>query len=127
MTETRKGLLYGIAAYSLWGVVPLFWKLIDQVDPVEVLAHRAVWGLGAFIGLALIAGVWPEVRVAARDRRTLAVNWGVFVFSVATGHLLDASLGYFINPLVSVALGMIAVSTVEPTSESTRAVLRTSP
>jgi chloramphenicol-sensitive protein RarD len=119
VTESRKGLLYGIAAYSLWGVIPLFWKLLVHVDPVEILAHRAVWGLGAFVGLALIAGVWPEVRVALRDRRTLAVmalsgallaiNWGTFVAAVATDHLLDASLGYFINPLVSVALGMVVL------------------
>ena len=119
MTESRKGLLYGIAAYSLWGVIPLFWKLLTHVDPVEILAHRAVWGLGAFVGLAAIAGVWPEVRVALRDRRTLAVmalsgallaiNWGTFVAAVATDHLLDASLGYFINPLVSVALGMVVL------------------
>jgi chloramphenicol-sensitive protein RarD len=119
VTESRKGLVYGIAAYSLWGVIPIYWKLLADISPVEVLAHRALWGLGAFVALALIAGEWPAVRAAMRDRRTvavmavsgalLAVNWGTFVAAVATGHLLDASLGYFINPLVSVALGMVVL------------------
>jgi chloramphenicol-sensitive protein RarD len=119
VTEARKGLLYGIAAYSLWGVIPLFWKLLTHVDPVEILAHRALWGLGAFVALAVIAGEWGKVRIALRDGRTLAVmaisgallavNWGTFVAAVATDHLLDASLGYFINPLVSVALGMVVL------------------
>ena len=119
MSESRRGLLYGIVAYSLWGVIPLFWKLLDHVDPVEILAHRALWGLGAFAALAALAGKWPAVRVALADRRALAamalsgallaINWGTFVAAVATDHLLDASLGYFINPLVSVALGTIVL------------------
>jgi len=119
VTEPQKGLVYGIAAYSLWGVIPIFWKLLGHVDAVEILAHRAIWGLGAFVGLALIGNEWPAVRAAFRDRRTLAVmtlsgallavNWGTFVAAVATGHLLDASLGYFINPLVSVGLGMVVL------------------
>ena len=119
MTERRRGLVYGVAAYGLWGIVPLFWKLLAGVDPVEVLAHRAVWGLFAFGALVWLASAGPRLRAALRDRRTLAVmavssallavNWGVFVGAVSSGHLLEASLGYFINPLVSVALGMIVL------------------
>ncbi len=119
MTEHRRGLLYGIAAYTSWGIVPLFWKLLAGVDPVEVLAHRAVWGVLAFAVIVRLAKAGPALRLAIRDRRTLAVmflsgtllaiNWGTFVWSVSTGHLLDASLGYFINPLVSVGLGMIVL------------------
>jgi len=115
----RRGLLYGVSAYALWGVVPVFWKLLAGIDPVEVLAHRIVWGVAAFALIVPFAGAGPALRVAMRDRRTLAVmalsgsllalNWGIFVGSVATGHLLEASLGYFINPLVSVGLGMVVL------------------
>jgi len=118
-TSSRRGLVEGVLAYLLWGIVPLYWKLLASVSAVEVLAHRAAWGLGAFVLLIVISRRGPELRAAARDRRTLgvmaisgallAVNWGTFVGAVATGHLLDASLGYFINPLVSVALGTIVL------------------
>lgn len=119
MTESRKGWIHGVTAYALWGVVPLFWRLLVDVDPVEVLAHRAVWGLGAFLALVVIAGQRAALRAALRDRRVLAamamsgalvaINWGTFVYAVGSGHLLDASLGYFINPLVSVALALVAL------------------
>lgn len=116
MTESRRGLAYGITAYLLWGIAPLFWKLLRQVSWVEILAHRVVWGVIAFGVIAWAAGVAPLVREAARDRRTVAamalsgtalvINWGTFIWSVANGHILDASLGYFIIPLISVGLGM---------------------
>ncbi len=117
MSEYRRGLGYGVAAYALWGIIPAYWKLLAHVDPVEILAHRAVWGLGCFLALAGVTRELPAVRDALRDRRALgtmaisaallAINWGTFIAAVSTGHLLDASLGYFINPLVSVALGMV--------------------
>ncbi|HZJ66138.1 MAG TPA: EamA family transporter, partial [Kofleriaceae bacterium] len=102
-------------------MAPLFWKLppILHVSPVEIIAHRVVWGVAAFAALAWIAGVGPDVRAAFRDRRTVAamalsgtlviINWGAFVVAIQTDHLLDASLGYFINPLISVALGMVVL------------------
>src|SRR4051794_18532723 len=108
----RRGLVYGVIAYALWGVVPAFWRLVAGVDPVEVLAHRVVWGLVTFVALVAATGRWKDLQLALRDRRTVgvmaisgtlvAVNWGVFVYAVAAHHVLDASLGYFINPLVSV-------------------------
>jgi chloramphenicol-sensitive protein RarD len=117
--ESRKGLAYGVAAYGLWGLAPLFWKLVDQVSPIEILAHRLVWGLVAFAAIAYVAGAVPAVLGALRDRRTVAamalsgvlvvINWGVFVSAVATNNILDASLGYFINPLLSVGLGMVVL------------------
>lgn len=123
MTHTasaaRRGLWHGVAAYGLWGVVPAFWKLLAGVPAVEVLAHRVVWGLGAFAILVGATGAAPAVRAAIADRATLArmalsgallsINWGVFVAAIATGHLRDASLGYFINPLMSVALGTVVL------------------
>ena len=119
MTESRRGLAHGIAAYFLWGIAPMFWKLLADVSWVEILAHRVAWGVIAFAVIAAAAGVGPVVLEAARDRRTLAamalsgvmlvVNWGTFIWAVAHGHILDASLGYFIIPLLSVGLGMVVL------------------
>jgi chloramphenicol-sensitive protein RarD len=121
VSKSRRGLAHGITAYALWGIAPLYWKLpgLVRVSPVEVIAHRVVWGALAFAALAWLAGVGPAVRAAFRDPRTVAamalsgslvvVNWGAFVIAVQDNHLLDASLGYFINPLLSVALGMLVL------------------
>ena len=114
--EQRLGLLLGVGAYAAWGVVPLFWALLRQVPPLEILAHRAVWGLGAFALFIAATGQGRALAATARDRRALAIllgsgallagNWGLFIWATLSGHLLQASLGYFINPLVSVALGV---------------------
>jgi chloramphenicol-sensitive protein RarD len=119
VSETRRGLAYGLAAYVLWGLVPVFWKLLGGISPVEILAHRLVWGVLAFAVIVRLVGAAPGVRVALADRKTVAmmglsgtllvINWGTFVGAVATGHILDASLGYFIIPLVSVALGTLVL------------------
>jgi chloramphenicol-sensitive protein RarD len=108
-----------VIAYGLWGVVAAYWKLLSAVDPVELIAHRAVWGLGAFAIITLALGQWRPLLTALRDVRLvgvmaasgvlLAINWVVFVGATTHGHLLDASLGYFINPLVSIALGMLVL------------------
>jgi chloramphenicol-sensitive protein RarD len=119
VTEQRKGLIQGIVAYALWGVVAAYWKLLAHVDPVEIIAHRAIWGLGAFGILVVAFGEHRTLLRTLRDARTvgvmaasgalLACNWGIFVAATTTGHLLDASLGYFINPLVSIALGTMVL------------------
>lgn len=116
-TEHRTGLFLGIAAYSAWGVVPLYWRELQGVDAVEILACRALFGLVTFVALAIAMRQLPVIQAALRDRRTLgilasasallAVNWGLFIHATLGGHLLQASLGYFINPLLSVALGVI--------------------
>jgi chloramphenicol-sensitive protein RarD len=119
MTEQRKGLIQGVLAYGLWGVIAAYWKLLDHVDPVELVAHRAVWGMVAFLTLLVASGQLGAFRTALATPRTLgvmavsgallAVNWSVFVWATNNGRLLDASLGYFINPLVSVALGTLVL------------------
>jgi len=119
VTEPRRGLLYGVVAYALWGIVPIYWKLMSRISPIEILAHRVVWGVVALGVIVWLAGAVPTVRTALADRRTIAVmalsggllviNWGVFIFAVSTDRLLDASLGYFINPLISVALGTLVL------------------
>ena len=119
MSSRRTGLLQGSLAYALWGLVAAFWKLLAAVSPIELVAHRAVWGLVAFVAMTFAFGHGPVLRAALRDLRLvgvmlvsatlLATNWCIFVWATINGHLLDASLGYFINPLVSVALGTIVL------------------
>ncbi|MBK9035904.1 MAG: EamA family transporter RarD [Myxococcales bacterium] len=114
--DRRLGLGLGVAAYAAWGVVPLFWRELRSIPALEILAHRAVWGLGAFALLTLATGQGAGLRTVARQPRALATlagsgallaaNWGLFIWATLNGHLLQASLGYFINPLVSVALGV---------------------
>ena len=116
MSEQRRGLLFGIGAYGLWGLFPLYWPLLEPAAPLEIMAHRIVWSL-LFVGLLVWARHrYSTVRAALLDRRTrialavaslvIGVNWFLFIWAVNNGHVVETSLGYFINPLVSVALGV---------------------
>ncbi|MEU1145441.1 EamA family transporter RarD [Streptomyces sp. NPDC005863] len=115
--EQRVGLLNGFAAYGLWGLVPLFWPLLKPAGAVEILAHRMVWSL-VVVGVALLfVRRWDWARALLRQPRRLGlvavaaavitVNWGVYIWSVNSGHVVEASLGYFINPLVTIAMGVL--------------------
>src|SRR6476619_6599412 len=89
VNASRRGLGHGLAAYLLWGTVPVFWKLLGGLSPVEILAHRVVWGALALVAITWLAGAGPAVRAALADRKTVAlmavsgtllvINWGVFV------------------------------------------------
>ncbi|RKT06280.1 chloramphenicol-sensitive protein RarD [Streptomyces sp. 3211.6] len=117
--EQRTGLLYGFGAYGMWGLVPLFWPLLMPSGAVEILAHRMVWSL-AVVAVALLAlRRWRWIGELARQPRKLgltalaasviSVNWGLYIWSVNNGHVVEASLGYFINPLVTIALGVLVL------------------
>lgn len=119
VTDQRAGLLYGFGAYGMWGLVPLFWPLLQPSGAVEILAHRMVWSL-AVVGLALLVlRRWAWMRQLLREPRKLAltalaasvisVNWGLYIWSVNNGHVVESSLGYFINPLVSIAMGVLVL------------------
>ncbi|SBV33451.1 conserved membrane protein of unknown function [uncultured Sphingopyxis sp.] len=111
------GLPYAIAAYGIWGFVPLFFKLIASVPPVEVLAQRIIWSLPLCFLIMVFRRQIGEYMAALKDWRTLrlllasslliAVNWLVYIYAIFTDHVLAASLGYYLNPLVNVMLGMI--------------------
>ncbi|WP_343246003.1 EamA family transporter RarD [Streptomyces sp. SID5785] len=117
--EGRIGLVNGFAAYGMWGLVPLFWPLLKPAGAMEILAHRMVWSL-ALVGIALLfVRRWDWLRELLRRPRRLAlvvaaasvitVNWGFYIWAVNAGHVVEASLGYFINPLVSIALGVLVL------------------
>ncbi|MFF2998950.1 EamA family transporter RarD [Streptomyces sp. NPDC057950] len=116
-SEQRIGLLNGFAAYGMWGLVPLFWPLLKPAGALEILAHRMVWSL-AVVGVALVVmRRWAWLGELLRQPRKLGlitvaaavitVNWGVYIWSVNSGHVVEASLGYFINPLVTIAMGVL--------------------
>src|SRR5687768_15855494 len=115
----NKGVLYAAGAYILWGLLPLYWKALDRLPALEILAHRMVWCL-AFVLLALAyQGHWRWLLSALRSRRILVTfiatalliscNWWVYIWAVNAGFVIDASLGYFINPLVNVLLGVLVL------------------
>jgi chloramphenicol-sensitive protein RarD len=121
MTEdqarTRAGLFMGLGAYLLWGVLPLYFIAIAHVNPVEIVAHRILWSLIFLGALATFWKRWPAIRAAIANRRVLltlaatavliGVNWLVYIWAVLNGHVLAGSLGYYLNPLVNVLLGVL--------------------
>ena len=118
--ERRLGVVSGITAYALWGVFPLYFPLLEPAGGLEIVAHRVLWSLVFVAGLLTVVRRWRLVRTTLADRRALlvltgaavliAVNWLVFVYGVNSGHVVETSLGYFINPLVSVVLGVVVFS-----------------
>lgn len=117
--ELRLGLLCGIAAYALWGLFPIYLKSLAPAGPMEVVAHRVLWSVpfGAFI--LSVRGQWRETLAAIKSPRIAALlavasifiagNWLVYVWAVANNHVLQASLGYYINPLIFIATGVIVL------------------
>jgi chloramphenicol-sensitive protein RarD len=110
---------YGLLAYLWWGLVPIYFKAVSSVPAVEVLAHRVVWCLLLLLGWTFVTGRAAGLRALVVDRRTvlgvigtttlIATNWFLFIWAVFTDQVLQASLGYFINPLLNVLLGMIVL------------------
>ncbi|WP_282021962.1 EamA family transporter RarD [Ruegeria faecimaris] len=115
--DTPKGLVLAVTAYVLWGFLPIYMKAMAHIAPVEVVAHRIIWSV-PLAGLLLIAlGRTRDLKSALRDPKMLgmacltasliSVNWAIYVWAIASGHALDAALGYYINPLFSIALGAV--------------------
>jgi chloramphenicol-sensitive protein RarD len=116
-SAARAGVLYSLGAYTFWGLLPIYLRLVRDVSPLEFLMHRMVWSVLVVFAVLALRRQWAWVGGVLRSRATLAgaiasagvlsLNWFVFVWAVHAGHVVDASLGYFINPLLSVALGAI--------------------
>lgn len=117
MQHANKGVLFGFLAYLMWGFFPLYFKALNMVPPVQIIAHRFAWSFLIMAVLISLRKEWGQIWQAVRNVRTLgiyalaicllALNWLIFIWAVNDGHVIDASLGYFINPLLSVALGVI--------------------
>ena len=113
----KRGVIAGFLAYMLWGLLPVYWKAIGAVSPLEILCHRIVWSLAFLLVVLSARGRWAWVReVRSRPRALLlhagtacllSLNWFVYIWATLSGHIVDASLGYFITPLFSVVLGVL--------------------
>lgn len=117
--EATRGVAFGLTAYVMWGCFPLFFALFEGVPAFEILVHRVLWSCLFLVGLVTLLGRWRPIRTALDEPRRLgrvlgcalliAINWGLYIYAVETRHVLQASLGYFMTPLVNVALGMLVL------------------
>ncbi|AJA46906.1 hypothetical protein CPAST_c08060 [Clostridium pasteurianum DSM 525 = ATCC 6013] len=111
------GVIYAVASYGLWGILPLYWKLVDSVFPIEILANRIVWAFVFTIIIIAVTKQWHELKAIVRNKKQMfyifmasiliTINWGLYIWAVNSNRILDASLGYYINPLLAVVLGML--------------------
>jgi chloramphenicol-sensitive protein RarD len=118
-SEGRRGIAFGFGAYLLWGIFPLYFRLLDRSGAFEILLHRVLWSLLLCLVLIAIGRSWTQLRAVLRSGRqttflgaaalAVALNWGVYIYAVNSGQVIEASLGYFINPLVTVALGVLVL------------------
>jgi chloramphenicol-sensitive protein RarD len=115
--QALRGGLYALGAYGAWGLSPLYWRQLNDIPPLELIGHRVLWGMLLFFLLLTWRGRRGELAAALRQPRTLGLfaltalllgtNWFLFIYSVAVGQVVEASLGYFINPLLNVVLGFL--------------------
>jgi len=116
VSEQRRGLLLGIAAYGLWGGFPLYWPLLEPAGALEILAHRVLWSMVTIGLLVVLLRRTRQLRAIVADRRTFLIlaiaaftitfNWATYIYGVNNGRVVETSLGYFINPLVTVLMGV---------------------
>jgi len=117
MSETGKGTFYALGAYFMWGFIPLYFSLVDVLDPGEILAHRIIWSVIFLLVLVLTGKKWALLCNLIKVRSNLgwlvlsslliAVNWLTYIWALQNGQVIDTSLGYYINPMISVCLGMV--------------------
>ena len=115
--DRRPGLAFGLGAYALWGLFPLYFPLLEPASATEILAHRIFWSLITMLVLVVAVRRWTQLRQLLADRRRVAIltlaavliaaNWGTYIWGVNNGHVIETSLGYFINPLVTVLMGVV--------------------
>src|SRR5690349_17954738 len=115
--DSGRGAMFGVIAYGLWGLFPLYWSLLADAGALETLAHRMIWSLVVVVVIVAWTRRLGSVRAVVRDRRKLgllaaaavliSLNWGGYIWGVTHGHVVETALGYFIGPLVSVLLGVL--------------------
>jgi chloramphenicol-sensitive protein RarD len=117
MTKFNKGLLFGISAYIIWGLLPLYWKLVEEAGAYEILAHRGIWSLLICLSLLALRKQLKSAYKMVKSSRTLSllflasglltINWGVYIWSVTVNRVVEAALGYYITPLINVTFGVL--------------------
>jgi chloramphenicol-sensitive protein RarD len=117
--EQRKGVVLGVAAYAMWGAFPLYWPLLEPAGALEILAHRLIWSLIVMVVLVALARRGRQLRRLVTTPRTLgllalagttvSINWATYIWGVNNGYVVETSLGYFINPLVTVLMGVLVL------------------
>jgi chloramphenicol-sensitive protein RarD len=117
VNEQARGFALGVAAYLMWGLFPLYWPLLEPAGAIEILAHRVLWSMLTMIVLVVVLRRSPQLRAIFADRRrrsfllvasvVIAVNWGTYIWGVNNHRVVETSLGYFINPLVTVLMGVL--------------------
>ncbi|MBA2897932.1 EamA family transporter RarD [Nonomuraea soli] len=117
MPDYRRGVLFGIAAYAMWGLFPLYWPLLKPSEPLEILAHRMAWSLVAVVAILAVRRHWSWFRELVKQPKTMgllalaavlvSLNWLTYIYAVNSGQVVESALGYFINPLVSVLFGVL--------------------
>jgi len=113
------GTIFGILAYTAWGVLPLYWKLLDRIPALEILAHRVFWSFLFLSLIILVSKQLPSLIMACKKKRTMfyvflsaiiiSLNWFTFIWAVTSGRVVEASMGYYINPLIVVLLGTVVL------------------
>lgn len=116
-SSARSGVIYALSAYLMWGIAPVYFRLLDGVGAEQILVHRVVWSFLLLLVVVVLMGRLGRVRAALRQPRNLGLlavtslliggNWLVFIWAINHERMLEASLGYYINPLVNVMLGML--------------------
>ncbi|WP_070001123.1 EamA family transporter RarD [Cellulosilyticum sp. I15G10I2] len=115
--ERIYGVIYAVVAYTLWGILPIYWKLIDSVFSIEILSHRILWAFVFTMVIIATTREWKALKLIMKDKKQMfyifiasiliAFNWGLYIWAVNSDKIVDASLGYYINPLFAVVLGML--------------------
>lgn len=115
----RAGMVFGLAAFGMWGLLPLYWRLLEDLGALEVLSHRMVWSLPTALVILLLVRSWSwigpllrrpkQLAMVALSATLISVNWGLFIWAIANDRVLESSLGYFINPLLSIAAGVLVL------------------
>lgn len=113
----NKGILHGIGAYALWGLFPLYWKFLQKIPAIQIIGHRIGWSFILLVLVIIMKGQWKNFRASVSSFKIfliyftasalLSVNWFIYVWGVNSGRIVEASLGYFINPIFCVILGMV--------------------
>ncbi len=117
MKNRNIGLISTLACYILWGLLPLYWHALEYLNPVFILANRIIWSAVFTVGILLASRKFSEVKAVFRDKSkmrfmipaavAITINWGVYIWAVNSGHILDSSIGYYMNPLVVFAIGIV--------------------